>query len=166
MKGNRAALLTACRTAAEGESLSAYESEERTRGRTVRRRVETYAPPGRLPTGWPPTGRVIRVERSGTRDGRAYRREGFYLTSRADDAEALAGVIRAHWLVENRLHWCKDAVMNEDRGRVRDGAGAAILSLLRGLALSLLRHAGFASPTDAFARLANRVPELLRLLKT
>ena len=75
-------------------------------------------------------------------------------------------MIRAHWLAENRLHWCKDAVMNEDRGRVRDGAGAAIPSLLRGQALSLLRHAGHGSPTDAFARLADRVPDLLQLLRT
>ena len=86
VKGNGAALLAACRTAAEGEPASVHESEERTCGRTVRRRVEAYAPPDRLPPGWPPAGRVIRVERSGTRDGRAYRREGFYLTGRTGDA--------------------------------------------------------------------------------
>ena len=132
-------------------------------------------PPCRRPAGEPPRAKRSRptsrrsetaAGRSGVREGRAFRREGFYLTSRTGDAAALADVIRGRWPVENRLHWCKDVSLNEDRGRVRDGSGAAVLSLLRGQALSLLRHAGLHSPVDAFARLANRVPDLLRLLRT
>lgn len=142
------------------------ETTERTRGRLVHRRVEVYAPPSEVAEGWPPLGRVLRVVRSGARDGATYRREGLYLTSRTDPAATLAAVVRAHWHVENRLHWCKDVLQNEDAGGVRSKAGAAILSALRGASLSVLRYNGEWSPTEARSRLANRVGAMIDLLRT
>jgi predicted transposase YbfD/YdcC len=145
--------------------LDVSDTTERTRGRVVRRRVEVYtAPP--WTSDWPEIGRVVRVVRSGARDGGVYERVGLYVTSRTDGAEALAEVIRLHWHVENRLHWCKDVLMNEDEGGVRSMAGASVLSALRGAALSVLRWNGLWSPTAARSRLANRVPEMLALLRT
>ena len=149
--------------------MSVCDTTERTRGRTVRRRVEVYTAPA---TGapwqadWPALGRVVRVTRSGVRDGEPYERSGLYLTSRTDDAGALGAAIRAHWHVENRLHWCKDVLMNEDTGGVRSVRGAAVLSALRGMALSVLRHGGEWSPTAARSRLSNRVPAMLALMRT
>jgi predicted transposase YbfD/YdcC len=109
---------------------------------------------------------VVRVVRSGERGGTPYERSGLYVTSRRDEAGVLAEAIRSHWHVENRLHWCKDALMREDRGGVRSKAGASVLSLLRGVALSVLRCHGAWSPTAARSRLANRVPRMLALLRT
>ena len=85
---------------------------------------------------------MVRVTRSGVRAGKRYEQTGVYLTSRCDDAAVLGAVIRSHWDVENRLHRCKDVQMTEDSGGVRSKAGAALLSLLRGIALSVLRHHG------------------------
>lgn len=106
------------------------------------------------------------MTRSGVRDGEPYERVGLYLTSRRDDASALGDEIRSHGHVENRLPWCKDVLQNEDDGGVRSMAGASVLSLLRGAALSVLRVSGLWSPTAARSRLANRVPEMLRLMRT
>lgn len=108
----------------------------------------------------------MRVTRSGERGGAFYERTGLYLTSRTDGADALAAVIRSHWHVENRLHWCKDVLQKEDTGGVRSMSGASVLSVLRGAALSVLRANGVWSPTAARSRLANRVPEMLALLRT
>ncbi len=127
--------------------------------------VEVYGPPG-WQDGWPAIGAVVRVTRSGYRDGEWYSKSGLYVTSRADDAHALGAVVRSHWHVENRLHWCKDALMSEDSGGVRSMAGAAALSLVRGMALSVLRACGLWSPTAARSKLANRVPEMVRLMRT
>ena len=149
--------------------LSVSDTTERTRGRTVRRRVEVYtAPTTGAPwqADWPALGRVVRVTRSGVRQGTPYERSGLYVTSRTDDARALGATIRAHWHVENRLHWCKDALMNEDAGGVRSVRGASVLSALRGMALSVLRHGGEWPPTAARSRLGNRVPTMLALLRT
>ena len=138
---------------------------ERTRGRVVRRVVEVYGPPAW--TGdWPTIGAVVRVTRSGYRDGEWYERTGLYVTSRAADAHVLGTAIREHWHVENRLHWCKDVLQHEDAGGVRSAEGASVLSLVRGAALSVLRWNGEWSPTAARSRLANRVPEMLALLRT
>ncbi|MEM6783175.1 MAG: hypothetical protein AAF624_05505 [Bacteroidota bacterium] len=99
-------------------------------------------------------------------DRLAYERVGLYVTSRTDGAAALGEVIRSHWHVENRLHWVKDALQNEDGGGVRSAAGAAALSALRDVTLSVLRHNGHWSPTAAQSRLANRVGQMVRLLRT
>lgn len=115
---------------------------------------------------WPSIGSVVRVTRSGIRGGEPYERTGLYLTSRTGDAAALGAVIRQHWHIENRLHWCKDVLQNEDAGGVRSMAGASVLSALRGMALSVLRAGGMWSATAARSRLANRVPEMLALLRT
>lgn len=115
---------------------------------------------------WPSIRAVVRVTRSGVRDGKLYERTGLYVTSRRGDAATLGTVIREHWHVENRLHWCKDVLQNEDDGGIRSKAGASVLSALRGMALSVLRANGLWSPTAARSGLANRVPEMLALLRT
>ena len=49
---------------------------------------------------------------------------------------------RGHWTIENRLHGVRDVTFDEDRSRVRTGAGAQVMASLRNLAISLLRLAG------------------------
>ena len=150
---------------ASREPMSVAETTERTRGRTERRRVEVYAAPA-WQGEWPALGAVVQVTRSGERAGRAYERVGLYVTSRSDDAAVLGEVIRQHWHVENRLHWVKDALMDEDTGGVRSKRGASVLALLRSAALSAARWGGDASWTEARARWANRVPEMLALMRS
>jgi predicted transposase YbfD/YdcC len=63
----------------------------------------------------------------------------YYVSSLGADIERLSQAIRRHWGVENRLHWCLDMAFNEDQCRVRTGHAAANLSILRRIALNLLR---------------------------
>ena len=46
--------------------------------------------------------------------------------------------------IENKLHWRRDVSMNEDRCRVRAGAGA--LAAMRNLVLAMLRSTGASVP--------------------
>jgi hypothetical protein len=48
-------------------------------------------------------------------------------------------VVRAHWGVENRLHWRLDVVMNEDQQRNRSGNGPTNLAVLRHMALNVMQ---------------------------
>ena len=71
-----------------------------------------------------------------------------------------------HWSIENRLHWVRDVTFDEDRCRVRKGAGAQVIASLRNLAISLLRMARarcIAPALRAFARLGRRVSRLIGL---
>lgn len=49
---------------------------------------------------------------------------------------------RAHWHIENRLHYVRDVTYGEDRATVRAGRGAQALAALRNVAIGLLRVAG------------------------
>ena len=47
--------------------------------------------------------------------------------------------MRAHWAIENSLHWVLDTGFGEDLSRVRDRNAAANLAVLRRIALNLVR---------------------------
>jgi hypothetical protein len=52
--------------------------------------------------------------------------------------QRLSQVIRAHWAVENRLHWRRDATLGEDRCGVRLPPVAQMLAVLNSVVLSLM----------------------------
>ena len=51
----------------------------------------------------------------------------------------MAGYIRGHWGIENRLHWQLDVSFGEDQRRVRNDHGAENFSRLCRMALNLLK---------------------------
>ena len=64
-------------------------------------------------------------------------------------AGRLCGLVRAHWLVENRCHRHLDVAFGEDACAVRDRIAAANLALTRRLARDLLANV---DPAGKYAR--------------
>lgn len=64
----------------------------------------------------------------------------YYLCSRMMSADAFAKAVRGHWGIENSLHWVLDVVFREDDCRIRKGHAAENLSVLRRIALNMLRE--------------------------
>ncbi len=64
----------------------------------------------------------------------------FYITSLEPDAVVLAQVIRAHWGIENSLHWVLDVTFKEDSSRIRRGHGPENMGLIRRLCINLLKR--------------------------
>jgi predicted transposase YbfD/YdcC len=60
------------------------------------------------------------------------------LSQQQCSAEGLLGLTRAHWAVENRLHWRRDATLGEDRCGVRLDPVAEMLAVLNTVVLSLM----------------------------
>ncbi|WP_156056046.1 transposase [Streptosporangium roseum] len=56
---------------------------------------------------------------------------------------------RAHWGVENRLHWVRDVTFREDNSQVRTGTAPKALAGFRNLAISTARLAGRANIAHA-----------------
>jgi predicted transposase YbfD/YdcC len=81
------------------------------------------------------------VESTVTRDGKTSTERRFYLSSAALDVVAFAAAVRAHWRIENCLHWMLDVGFDEDRARNRKDHGPENLTILRKLALNVLRKA-------------------------
>lgn len=65
----------------------------------------------------------------------------FFVSSLRPNAKRIGEAIRAHWGVENHLHWMLDVAFADDRRRVRDARSAENLATVSRLALMLLKHA-------------------------
>ena len=63
----------------------------------------------------------------------------YYLCSAKLDAATFARAVRAHWGVENRLHWVLDVVFHDDLNRLRTGHGPENMAIVRHMALNLMR---------------------------
>lgn len=64
----------------------------------------------------------------------------FFLSSLNPQFPNFSNAIRSHWGIENQLHWCLDVVFAEDDSRIRKDHAPRNMSLLRRLALNLLRQ--------------------------
>jgi len=57
----------------------------------------------------------------------------------ANDPQRLERVVRAHWAIENNLHWVLDIAFDEESNRTRKGHSAANLAVIRHIALNLIK---------------------------
>ncbi len=64
------------------------------------------------------------------------------LTNRQASPERIAKILRAHWVIENRLHFVRDTAFREDTSKIRTGHGPENMATLRGFAINQLRTAG------------------------
>ena len=64
----------------------------------------------------------------------------FYIGSIENNAELLGNSVRAHWGIENSLHWSLDVTFREDDCRVRKGNAPENLAVVRHIALGLLKQ--------------------------
>lgn len=63
----------------------------------------------------------------------------YYLSSLEPEAKCIADAVRQHWSIENGLHWCLDVGFREDDCRVHAGYAAENLSVIRHMAINLLK---------------------------
>ena len=83
--------------------------------------------------------------------------------ARADAATVLQ-FVREHWTIENRVHYVRDRIFDEDRSQVRRRSAPQVMATLRNLAISILRKAGATSIAGALRRCACNVSMVLRLV--
>jgi predicted transposase YbfD/YdcC len=88
---------------------------------------------------WPGLGAIGMVTRIRETAEKTTHETAYYLLSTALSPERFLEVIRAHWGVENRLHWRLDVVMNEDQQRNRSDNGPNNLAVLRHMALNVVQ---------------------------
>ncbi len=62
----------------------------------------------------------------------------YYISSAKLTAPELLAATRAHWSIENQLHWRLDIGMREDECQIIRGAGAENLAVCRHIAMNLL----------------------------
>jgi predicted transposase YbfD/YdcC len=63
----------------------------------------------------------------------------YYVSSRKLKAKDALYEVRKHWSIENKVHWVLDVAFREDECRVRAKTLARVLSLIRKIALNIIR---------------------------
>jgi predicted transposase YbfD/YdcC len=97
------------------------------------------------------TVQFIKVERTGIRERKPFEEKVFYMSSLTENAAEFSQRIRAHWHVENRLHWVKDVVLKEDESPLSK--------------VNVFRKEGFPSITNGIRSLAHDVHRLFSFLQ-
>jgi predicted transposase YbfD/YdcC len=64
----------------------------------------------------------------------------FYITSLAADPAAILKATRAHWRIENNLHWQLDVTFDEDRCRTRNDFSPLNFAVNRHMAFNILKR--------------------------
>jgi len=84
---------------------------------------------------------VVVVENLREINGKITNETRFYITSLVTLANAVGPMIRAHWAIENSLHWVMDMVFRDDECRVRTDNAPANFATCRHIAYNLTRKA-------------------------
>jgi predicted transposase YbfD/YdcC len=154
LKGNQPQLYGSVKTHLDEMALEKFEGvphdyDDRTNaghGRIERRRVWVTDRIDWLKrkADWPGLASVALAESTRTTDrGETTTERRYYVSSLVDpDAAFVAGAVRGHRGIENRLHYVLDVSFHEDDSRVRKGHGPENLSRLRRIALNLLKRNG------------------------
>ena len=90
---------------------------------------------------WAGLKTVVMLEEIREVNGKQSSERRFFISSLPADAERIASAIRAHWLVENGLHWTLDVVFNEDKSRVRKDNAGENMAIIRHITLNMLNNA-------------------------
>ena len=147
VKGNQPRLLETLQdrfAAAQRDRLretgQCFEHVERSHGRLVAQCYWVAPQAGEVdPDRWPGCKMLASVDSLRIADGKESLERRYYIASRMMTAEAFAKAVRAHWGIENRLHWMLDVNFGEDAATVRKDHAADNLSRLKKIVLNTLR---------------------------
>jgi predicted transposase YbfD/YdcC len=90
---------------------------------------------------WPGLTSFGMVDAQRTINGHAQTQRRYYFSSLPSaELPRFAEAVRAHWSIENSVHWTLDVCFDEDRSRVRKQHAPENLALLRRMALNLLKR--------------------------
>ena len=90
---------------------------------------------------WPGLKAVVVVESCRELGDKTERETRFYITSLVLPADLLGPIVRAHWAVENSLHWVMDMIFRDDECRVRTDHAPANFATIKHMAHNLIRKA-------------------------
>jgi len=166
VKANQPTLYAACKRLPWRE-VTGHSSTSAGHGRRVRRTIKVVAAPAWITfTG---AAQLAQIRRTTTRAGKKTV-EVIYVITSADHHAAppavLAAWIQGHWGIENRAHWVRDVVYDEDRSQVRTGNAPQVMATLRNTAISLLRLSGATNIAAALRHHATHAERPITLLLT
>lgn len=89
---------------------------------------------------WWQLGAIGIVERTRQLRDKLEYKVHFFVTSLTGNVLKFADAVRRHWSIENNLHWVLDIAFDEDHSRARTAFEAENLTVLRHMALNMLKR--------------------------
>jgi predicted transposase YbfD/YdcC len=89
---------------------------------------------------FPDLAMIAMVETTTQRNGKTEHERRYYLCSAPLAPATFAHAVRAHWGIENRLHWVLDVVFHDDLARLRSGHGPQNMAIVKHVAMNLIRN--------------------------
>jgi predicted transposase YbfD/YdcC len=125
----------------ESKVLSQYETAEKGHGRISRWRVTVSNEVSWFESmsDWVGLKCFIMEERKTIKGDKQSFEKQYYISSLDASAERFHHLVRNHWSIENQLHWVLDATFSEDRNLIAKDHSPQNLSLLRKIALAMLK---------------------------
>ncbi|MFZ0494742.1 MAG: ISAs1 family transposase [Methylocella sp.] len=92
--------------------------------------------------GWQKLSSIAAIAstRIAKKTGQTSHETRFYITSLPADPAAILAATRAHWGIENNLHWQLDIAFDEDRCRTRADFAPLNLAVVRHIAFNILKR--------------------------
>ena len=87
--------------------------------------------------------------------GKATNERRYFVSSLPAKGEEFAKAVRAHWGIENSLHYVLDVAFGEDRSRIRTDKGPENMAFIRKIALTIAR-----SDTETKSSVAGRIKQM------
>ena len=153
LKGNQGNLYNAVQTLfADAETLQFenlahdfHKTVDKGHGRLEIRRCwtlpkATWAPYVPEAQAWTGLETLVMVRTERRQGAKVEENTRYFISSLGSQAAQMLQAVRSHWTIENALHWVLDVTFREDDSRVRQAHRAQNFSILRHLALNLLKQ--------------------------
>lgn len=123
-------------------SLDSYRTEEKGHGRME---IRTAYTTDKLETltmrdDWEGLQSIAMVVAERTIHKRTSIERRYYISSAASDPQRIGNAARAHWGIENSVHWVLDVAFREDASRICKDHAPHNVAILRDIALNLLKQ--------------------------
>lgn len=151
LKGNQGSLYDDVKLFLEAEAAKAaasaiedrYEETDKGHGRIETRKciVSSQLDWLEQKLQWPGLKTLAMIEETREMGNKISFERRFFISSLLADAKQIAMAVRAHWLIENALHWTLDVVFNEDHSRVRKQNAGQNMALIRHIVFNMLGNA-------------------------
>ena len=152
-----------------GAPLQTYTDTEDARGRMTTRTLTASS----LLTehiNWPGLQQVYQytTHQKNKKNGHVKCHTQYGITSLMPQRASAADLLkrrREHWTIENKLHWIRDVVFEEDASHARTGNIPHVMAAMRNTAISVLRCTGHTKITDALQYFAAKPILAVNLIK-
>ena len=130
VKANQPGLYAACKRL-PWRGVGEHSAVTTGHGRRARRTIKVVTAPACIT--FHGATQVAQIRRITTRAGKKTVEVAYMITSadyRTAPPAVLAAWVQGHWGIENRAHWVRDVVYDEDRSQIRTGSAPQVMATL------------------------------------